>query len=75
VRRIVLEVEPSSGRNKMHVKVADPALASGSDEEVLREFKQAALHPQRRIDLFCSLPVEKFDRLRLERLTQDIGLQ
>jgi hypothetical protein len=28
---------------------------------------------QRRIELFCSLPFEKLDRLKIEKLTQDIG--
>jgi protein-tyrosine-phosphatase len=56
-----------------HWGVPDPALATGSDEEVLRQFKQAALLLQRRIELFCALPIEKLDRLKLEKLTKDIG--
>jgi arsenate reductase len=56
-----------------HWGVPDPALAVGSDEEVFREFKQAALRLQRRIELFCSLPFTKLDRLKLEQLTKDIG--
>lgn len=56
-----------------HWGVPDPALATGTDEQVLREFKQAALVLQSRIELFCSLPFEKLDRLKLTQLTQDIG--
>lgn len=56
-----------------HWGVPDPALAVGTDEQVFREFKQAALQLQRRIELFCSLSFNKLDRLRLEKLTQDIG--
>jgi arsenate reductase len=56
-----------------HWGVPDPALAVGTDEEVFREFKQAAFHLQRRIDLFCSLPFDKLDRLKLTALTRDIG--
>ena len=56
-----------------HWGVPDPALATGTHEEVLRQFRQAAMQLQRRIELFCSLPFEKLDRLRLEKLTQDIG--
>jgi len=56
-----------------HWGVPDPALADGSEEEKFRQFRHAALHLQRRIDLFCALPFEKLDRLRLEKLTQDIG--
>jgi arsenate reductase len=58
-----------------HWGVPDPTLATGSDEQIFREFKQAAITLQRRIDLFCSLPFDKLDRLKLERLTKDIGKQ
>ena len=58
-----------------HWGVPDPALAVGSDEQILREFKQAAMQLRRRIELFCALPFEKLDRLRLTKLTQDIGNQ
>lgn len=56
-----------------HWGVPDPALATGTDEEIFRQFKQTAMHLQRRIDLFCSLPFDKLDRLKLTKLTQDIG--
>lgn len=58
-----------------HWGVPDPALAVGTDDQIFREFKQAALHIQRRIELFCSLPFEKLDRLKLTALTRDIGNQ
>src|ERR1043165_9326809 len=58
-----------------HWGVPDPALATGSDEQIFREFRQAALLLQRRIDLFCSRPFDKLDRLKLTKLTQDIGKQ
>lgn len=56
-----------------HWGVPDPALATGSDEEIFRQFNQTAILLQRRIELFCALPLEKLDRLKLERLTQEIG--
>ena len=56
-----------------HWGLPDPAEAKGSDEEIFREFKQAAFTLQRRIELFCSLPIEKLDRLNLEQMTRDIG--
>ena len=56
-----------------HWGVPDPALATGTYQEMLRQFRQAAMHLQRRVELFCSLPFEKLDRLKLEKLTQDIG--
>jgi protein-tyrosine-phosphatase len=56
-----------------HWGLPDPALAVGTDAEIFQEFRRAAMHLQRRIELFCALPFDKLDRLRLEKLTQDIG--
>jgi arsenate reductase len=56
-----------------HWGVPDPALAMGDEQERLRQFKQTALALQRRIDLFCALPMDKLDRLKLTELTRDIG--
>ena len=56
-----------------HWGVPDPALATGDEVERLRQFKQTALALQRRIELFCALPMEKIDRLKLAELTRDIG--
>jgi arsenate reductase len=50
-----------------------PALATGSDEERFRHFKNAALQIHRRVELFCALPVENLERLKLTRLVQEIG--
>ena len=56
-----------------HWGVPDPALATGTDAEIFQEFRKAANVLQRRIELFCALPFEKLDRMRLEQLTKDIG--
>lgn len=56
-----------------HWGAPDPALATGTEQELLQQFKQVALMIQRRIDLFSALPFEKIDRLKLEKLTRDIG--
>jgi len=56
-----------------HWGVPDPALATGTDEEVFRQFRLVATLLQRRIELFCSLPFERLDRLKLTKLTRDIG--
>jgi arsenate reductase (thioredoxin) len=56
-----------------HWGVPDPALATGTDKEILHRFKQAATVLQRRIELFCALPMEKLDRLKLKKLTRDTG--
>jgi arsenate reductase len=51
----------------------DPALAEGTEEQKYKAFKQVALQIRRRIELFCALPIDKLDRLKLAQLTQDIG--
>jgi arsenate reductase len=56
-----------------HWGVPDPALATGTDAEIFEEFRRTALLLQRRIELFCALPFDKLDRLRLEKLTREIG--
>ena len=56
-----------------HWGAPDPALAEGTDEEIYRKFRQVALLIQRRIELFCALPFDKLDRLKLEALTSEIG--
>jgi arsenate reductase len=56
-----------------HWGLPDPALAEGTDNEKVRAFRRAAQVLDYRIGLFCSLPLEKLDRLRLAKATQDIG--
>lgn len=56
-----------------HWGAPDPAEAEGTDEEIYRQFRQVAMLIRRRIELFCALPFEKLDRLRLEALTREIG--
>ena len=58
-----------------HWGMTDPALAEGSNEEQLGQFTQAAQTLAHRIGLFCALPIEKLDRLRLKALVEDIQYQ
>jgi len=58
-----------------HWGMEDPAEATGSDDQILRVFRQTALLMQRRLELFVALPVEKLDRLKLERLVTEIGTE
>jgi len=51
----------------------DPALAKGTDAERYQQFKLVALQIRWRIELFCALPFDKLDRLKLAELTRDIG--
>jgi len=56
-----------------HWGMPDPAAMEGTPEEKLRAFKGAAVELNRRLELFCNLPFDKLDRLRLEQLTREIG--
>jgi len=58
-----------------HWGVEDPSLFHGTDEAKRREFARVANILKRRIELFTSLPLEKLDRLKLEKTVKDIGKQ
>jgi len=51
----------------------DPAAFEGTDEEKEHHFFLVAMQLRRRIELLCSLPVDKLDQLRLEKATREIG--
>ncbi len=56
-----------------HWGVADPAAATGSDEDKRRAFSQAFAQLNRRISLFVNLPLAKLDRMAIKRELDDIG--
>jgi arsenate reductase len=56
-----------------HWGLPDPADFDGPEDEQYALFKDAGRILARRIELFCNLPLEKLDRLRLEQLTREIG--
>lgn len=56
-----------------HWGMEDPAAVEGPEKEKLRAFRETARILHRRLDLFCSLPLEKLDRLRLQDSIQQIG--
>ena len=58
-----------------HWGVEDPSLFQGTDEAKRREFARVASMIRRRIELFVSLPLEKLDRLKLEKTVRNIGKQ
>jgi len=49
-----------------HWSIPDPALATGTDEQKLRQFTETARRIQRRIELLCSFPIEKLGHLMAE---------
>ena len=56
-----------------HWGVPDPAAVEGSDEEKRRAFHEAFRALSTRINLFLSLPMQKLDRLALQKRLQEIG--
>jgi len=56
-----------------HWGVPDPAAVEGSDEDKRRAFHEAFRALSTRINLFVSLPMEKLDRLALQKRLQEIG--
>jgi arsenate reductase len=58
-----------------HWGVEDPSQFQGTDEAKRREFVRVANVLKRRIELFATLPLEKLDRLSLQRQVKDIGKQ
>jgi len=57
-----------------HWSIPDPALATGSDEQKLRQFNETAQQIQRRIELLCSFPREKLRHLIAEH-GDDAGIK
>ena len=56
-----------------HWGMADPAAAQGPDEHRRRAFLDAFVMLRRRIELFACLPLDKLDRLSLQKTVRDIG--
>lgn len=57
-----------------HWGVDDPSAFVGSESEKERFFHSVALTLYRRLQIFTSLPLEQLERLKVEKLTKDIGL-
>ena len=56
-----------------HWGMEDPAETKGTHDQIIRVFRHTAYQLQRRLELFVALPVEKLDRLKLEKLVTEIG--
>lgn len=56
-----------------HWGLPDPAAIDGSDEQKRRAFAEAFRHLSHRINIFTSLPMDKLDRLSLQRKLKEIG--
>ena len=56
-----------------HWGIEDPAAVEGSDEVRRKAFFHAFNFLQRRISIFVNLPLDKLDRVALQRKLDDIG--
>ncbi len=56
-----------------HWGVPDPAAVTGSDEVKRKAFFRAFNQLQNRISLFANLPLDKLDRIKLQKVLRDIG--
>jgi arsenate reductase (thioredoxin) len=56
-----------------HWGVPDPAVLQGRDAEQRRVFREAYVVLDNRIKLFVALPIEKLDRLAIQRSVDEIG--
>lgn len=56
-----------------HWGLPDPAAVEGDDEQKRRAFRDALMLLTRRIELFVSLPLEKLDKLAIQKKIKEIG--
>lgn len=56
-----------------HWGLPDPTAMKGSDERKRRAFSEAFRHLANRISIFTSLPMDKLDKLSLQKKLVDIG--
>jgi arsenate reductase len=56
-----------------HWGIADPAAMSGSEEQRQQAFRKAYSELDARIKTFTSLPLDRLDRLALQRALDAIG--
>ena len=56
-----------------HWGMPDPAVVEGTDEAKAKAFRDTAFILKRRLELMLALPLERLDRLALQREVKDIG--
>ena len=56
-----------------HWGLPDPAAVEGSDEMKRKAFRDTLLVLRRRIELFASLPLEKLDKMAIQKHVKEIG--
>jgi arsenate reductase len=58
-----------------HWGVPDPAVVTGSSEQIERAFRDTFVVLDRRISLFLSLPLSSLDKLAIKKEIDGIGQQ
>ncbi|HEX7964903.1 MAG TPA: arsenate reductase ArsC [Gammaproteobacteria bacterium] len=58
-----------------HWGLPDPAAVQGSDEDKRKAFRDTLLALRRRIEVFTSLPLDKLDRMAIQKHITEIGAQ
>jgi len=53
--------------------IPDPAAVQGTDAEQRRAFRDAYVALENRVKLFVTLPVDKLDRMAIQRNVDEIG--
>ena len=56
-----------------HWGVPDPAAVEGPEAEKIRAFRDAYVALENRIKLFVTLPIDKLDRMAIQRNVEEIG--
>lgn len=56
-----------------HWGLPDPAAVAGNDDQKRRAFSATFRHLASRINIFASLPIDKLDRLSLQKKLREIG--
>jgi arsenate reductase len=56
-----------------HWGVPDPAAVEGTDEQRWQAFRNAHRQLESRIKLFVALPIDKLDRMSIQRRAEEIG--
>jgi arsenate reductase len=56
-----------------HWGIPDPAAVEGSADQRKRAFRDACRQLEARIKLFVALPIDKLDRMALQRRADEIG--
>lgn len=58
-----------------HWGMPDPAAVTGTEEVRMRAFRNVALMMKRRIDIMRAMPMERLDRLAIQKEVRAIGTQ